>query len=76
MEKFMKLFNKYSNLVLAIATTYWLIVGIMGDLIGMIFNAIYLYPLVRLFYILVGLIGVVKLIQMYKPELLDKKSKK
>lgn len=75
MEKFMKLFDKYADLVLAIATAYWLVVGLIGDLFGIVFAAIHLYFLIRLVYIAVGLVGVIKLIQMFKPELLNGKKK-
>lgn len=76
MDKIMNLFKKFSGIILAGATAYWAVVGLFGDIIANIFIAINLTFLVRIIYILVGLVGIVKLIEMFKPELLEKATKK
>lgn len=73
MEKFMELLKKFSPLLLAVGAAYWAIVGLIGyDLIGLIFAQLHLYPLLRIAYIIVGAAGILKLLEMYKPELLAK----
>lgn len=72
MEKLMELYKKYGNYVLAGATAYWLVMALVGDLIFTVFAVIGLGIVARLLYLVVGLVGVVKLIEMFKPELLEK----
>ena len=73
MKKVLEFFNKYADLVLAAGAAAWLLVGVFGfDIIGRIFFEINLYFLVRLVYIAVGLAGVLKLLEMFRPDLLEK----
>ena len=73
MKKVIDFLNKYSDLLLGCGAAAWLIVGVFGfDVIGRIFLEINLYFLVRLVYIVVGLAGVYKLLEKYRPDLLEK----
>lgn len=72
MEKLMELYKKYSKYILAGATAYWVVVGLIGDIILYLFSVVGLGIIIKLLYIAVGLVGVVKLIEIFKPELLEK----
>jgi uncharacterized membrane protein YuzA (DUF378 family) len=73
MKKVIDFFNKYSDLILGSGAAAWLIVGVFGfDVIGHIFLEINLYFLVRLVYIAIGLAGIYKLLEKYRPDLLEK----
>lgn len=76
MEKFWELYKKFSNIFVAGATAYWLLVGLVGDILGVIFVTVHLGFLLRIIYILVGAVGVLKLIEIFKPELIQKAQKK
>ncbi|MDR1694552.1 MAG: hypothetical protein LBR70_05135 [Lactobacillaceae bacterium] len=72
MEKLMELYKKYAKYIFAGATAYWLVVGLIGDVLGYLFTIIGLGLVVHILYIAVGLVGVVKLIEIFKPELIEK----
>lgn len=73
MKKLLDFYNKYSELILAVGAAAWILVGLFGqDIIGRIFLEINLYFLLRIVYILIGLAGVVKLLQMYRPDVIEK----
>ncbi len=76
MQKLLDLFNKFSPLLIAVGAAYWAVVGLLGvDVLGVIFSQIRLDIILRLVYLIVGAAGIIKLIEMFKPELLKKKKK-
>lgn len=77
MQKFLDLFNKFSATIIAAGAAYWAIVGLIGyDLIGAIFAQLHLYFIVRIVYLIVGAAGIIKLLEIYKPDLLENMKKK
>lgn len=72
MEKLMELYKKYGSYVLAGATAYWVVVGLLGDILLYLFSIVGLGVIVRLLYIAVGLVGAVRLLEIFKPEMLEK----
>ncbi|MDD4556776.1 MAG: hypothetical protein PHE89_05585 [Alphaproteobacteria bacterium] len=80
MDKIIELIKKFGNLICVFATSYYLVLGLLDvDILHHMFDIIGLGFIVNLIYILVGLIGVYKILEIYKPEILkdlEKKNKK
>lgn len=71
MQNLFKILEKYTPLILAAATAYFAVIAIMGDIFYWILPSA-LFFLVRIIYLAVGLVGVLELIKMFKPDLYKK----
>lgn len=72
MDKILDFLKKYSNKIMPFATAYFILLGFTNDIVLWAFAISGLGILIKLLYILVGLVGVYKVVEIYKPELLEK----
>ncbi|MFV0627164.1 MAG: hypothetical protein ACK5N8_07435 [Alphaproteobacteria bacterium] len=73
MDNIKELIKKFGNIVCAFATAYYLLLGLLNvDILHHMFALIGLSFLVNIAYIAIGLVGVYKVIEIYKPDLLKK----
>ena len=77
MEKFMNFINKFSSLITSIAAAYYFVLVVLGyDLMYTILYRFGLGFLAWFVYIFVGLVGIYKLVETFKPEWIEAAVKK
>lgn len=72
MEKYVNLIKKFSSLITSIAAAYYFVLITVGDVMYSVLFRFKLGFLAWFVYLFVGLVGIYKLIETFKPDLLEK----